>query len=59
MDEGISGEIALIWIFQDLTNDKSRLVQLMTRWHQQTITWANVDPDLRWYRVSLGHNDLT
>ena len=26
---------------------------------QQTITWANVDPDLSRYMASLGHNELS
>ena len=39
--------IALRWMPQDLTNEKSTLVQV-TVWcsRQQAITWANVDPNL-------------
>ena len=43
----------------DLTDDKSTMVQVMVgAVRQQPITWANVDPDLCRYMVSLGHNEL-
>ena len=44
---------------QDLSDDKSALVQVMA-WYrrQQAITWANVDPDLCHHMVSLGPNEL-
>ena len=43
----------------DFTNDKSTLVQVMAgAVRQQSITWANVDPDLCRHMVSLGQNEL-
>ena len=55
----ISWKIALRWMPLDLI-DKSTLVQV-TAWcvWQQAITWANVNPDLCRYMVSLGHNVLS
>ena len=45
---------------QDLTDDKSTLVQVMAWCHrQQAITWASVDPDLWHHMTSLGHTELT
>ena len=54
----ISGEIALKWMSQELTDDVWTLVQ---EWlgvvRQQAITWANVDPDLCHHTASPGHNE--
>ena len=50
---------ALTRMSQDLTNDKSTLVEVMACCH---ITWANVDPYLCRYMASfffLGHGELT
>ena len=51
--------ITLILMSLDFTNDQSTLVQVMA-WCRQatTITWANVDPDICRYMVSLGYNEL-
>ena len=46
----------LRWMVQDLTDDKSTLVQHW--WRHQAITWANVDPDLCCCMASLSHNEL-
>ena len=41
------------------TDDKSILVQLILgAIRHETITWANVDPDLCCNMESLGHNEL-
>ena len=44
---------------QDLTDDKSTLVQVMA-WcrRQQAITWTSVDQDLQRHMASLGPNEL-
>ena len=43
-----------------LTDDKLTLVQVrLGAVRQQTITWANVRPDLCRHMASLGHNELT
>ena len=59
---GISYEIALRSMPQDLTDDKPTLVQVMAWCHmgnkQQTATWANVDPDLCRQMASLSLNEL-
>ena len=56
---GISCKIALIWMWLDFTDDQSTLVQVMAgAVRHQTITWANVDPDLCRHMASLGHNEL-
>ena len=56
----VSHEIALRWMPQDLTDDKSALVQVMAWCRQaQAITWANVDPDLCRQMASLGLNEFT
>ena len=42
-------EITLMWMTQNLANEKSTMVPVMAcQWavKQQTITWANVDPEL-------------
>ena len=48
-DWGFSFEIALRKVSLDFADDKSTLVQVI-QWfgaiRKQTITWANVDPDL-------------
>ena len=50
---------ALWWMPQDLTDDKSTLVQVMLgSVRQQAITWASVDPDFCCHIASLGHNEL-
>ena len=56
----ISSEIGHRWMLQDLTDNKSTLVQVMT-WavRQQAITGANIDPNLWGHEESLGHNELT
>ena len=41
-------------MFQNLTNQKPTLGAA----RHQAITWANVDPDLCCYMVSLDHNEL-
>ena len=52
---GISREFTLKWLPQDLSDDKSTLVQVMGgAIRQQAITWANVDPDLCRHMASLG-----
>ena len=54
-------EIALRWTVQDLSHDKSALIQVMAMFfavRPQTITWANVDQDHCHDIVSLGHNEL-
>ena len=45
---------------QDLTDDKSTLVQVMAcgAVRQQAITWANIDRDLCRQMLSLGLNEL-
>ena len=46
---------------QDLTDDKSTLVQVMAcigAVRQQAITWASVDPDRCRHMASLGPNEL-
>ena len=48
--DGISFEIAMRWMPQDLTDGKSTLVQV--------ITLADVDPNLCHTMISLGHNEL-
>ena len=65
IQNSISGtccEIALRQIPQYLTNEKSTVVQVMA-WYchdrQQAISWANADPDLCNYMMSLEHNVLT
>ena len=50
---GIRCEIALRWMPQNGTNEKSTLVQVMAWCHHKNITWANVDPDLCRHIVSL------
>ena len=47
---------ALTRMSQDLTNDKSTLVEVMACCH---IIWANVDPYLCRYMASLGHGEST
>ena len=44
-----------------LSSNKPTLVQVMATGNnkQQVNTWANVDPDLYYHMVSLGHNELT
>ena len=42
---------------QDLTDDKSTLVQVMA-WCRQAIAWTSVDQDLQCHMVSLGPNEL-
>ena len=46
---------------QDLTDDKSTLVQVMA-WldalRQQAITWTSVDKDLQRHMASLSPNEL-
>ena len=54
---GISCEIALKWLSQDRTDDKSPLVQVMAT-KQQAITWAHIGPDLCCHMASLGHKKL-
>ena len=53
-------DIGLRWMSQNITDDKSTLVQVKA-WatSQQAITWANVDPDLGCRLASLGHSVLT
>ena len=51
-----SCEIALRWMPQDFTDDKSTLGQVMA-W-QQAIIWANVDPDVYRHMGLLSHNEL-
>ena len=50
---------ALWWMPQDLTDDKSILVQVMAwcrqAWRHQAITWANVDSVPSRLVASLGH----
>ena len=55
----LSYDYVLRWMPQDLTDDKSTLVQVMA-WcrTQQSITWTSVDQDLQWCMVSLGPNKL-
>ena len=43
---------------QDLTDDKSTLVQVMVYCRQQAITWTSVDQDLQRHMASLGPNEL-
>ena len=44
-------------MLKDLTNDKSRLIQVMA-WWCQAITWITVDK-IQWHYVSSqGHNEL-
>ena len=54
---GYSCEIALRWMWVDLTDDKSTLIQVDVR--QQVITWANVDTDRCEHTASISHNELT
>ena len=42
---------------QYLTNEKLTSVQVMA-WCRQVITWAEADPDLYPYMMSLGNNEL-
>ena len=57
---GISYEIALSWMPQDLTDDKSTLVQVMAWCRQATSHYLNsVDQDIQRHMASLGHNVLT
>ena len=52
-------EIALSWMPQNLTNEKSTLVrEWLGAVTQQAITLANVDPDLCRHMASLSHNEL-
>ena len=46
----------VIWMPQNITHEKSTYVQTMA-WCRQA-TWANINPDLCCYMVSLGHNEL-
>ena len=50
----------LRWMPQDLTDDKSTLVQVMAWCHQTTshYTWISVDQDLQCHMASLGPNEL-
>ena len=55
---GTHCEIALMWMPQQLINEKSTLVQIMAWCHQATShCQANVDPDLCRQMASLGHNE--
>ena len=54
---GISCEIVLTWMPQDLTDSKSILVQVMA-WCHQAITWASVDSVLCPHMAALGLNVL-
>ena len=45
-------EIALRLMLQNTSDDKSTLVQVMA-WYHQSITWANVDPDLYHHMESI------
>ena len=50
----------LRWIPQDLTDDKSTLVQVrLGAVRQQAITWTSVDQDLQGHMASLGPNELS
>ena len=50
-------EIALMWMSQNLTDEKSTLARIMAGVaRQQANTRANVDPDLCRQTASLGHN---
>ena len=51
---GTCCEIALSWMPQNLTNEKSTLVQVMALCHQ-----ANLDPNFCHHMVLLGHNELS
>ena len=55
-----SNDNALWWMPQDLTDDKSTLVQVMA-WCRQATShyWANVDSVPCRLMVLLGHNELT
>ena len=51
--------IAIRWILEDLTDDKSTLDQVMIgAVRQQAIIWANVDPDLCRQMAPLGLSEL-
>ena len=43
-----------MWMTKSL-ND----LKLVVAWRRLGITWANIDPDLRRYLASLGHNEFT
>ena len=51
-----SNDNVLRWMPQNLTDDKSTLVQVMA-W-QQAITWTSVDQDLQRHMALLGPNEL-
>ena len=55
-----SCEIPLSWMPKNTFDDKSTLIQVKS-WYrrQQSITWANVDPDMCHRIASLDCNDLT
>ena len=54
---GFPYEIMLRWILSDLSHDKSTWFrQWFGAVKQQAITWANVDPELYYHKVSPGHN---
>ena len=54
-----SHDNALWWMPQDLSDDKSTLVQVMAcDIRQQAITWANVDSVPCCLMALLGHNEL-
>ena len=48
-----------MWMPQDLTDNKSKLVQVMALWRQAAvISWTNVDQILCPHMASLGPNEL-
>ena len=55
---GNSCETGLQWVPQNPIDDEATLVQVMALYRQATSHYWNVDPDLRLYMASLGHNEL-
>ena len=56
---GICCEIAFWLIPENLTDEKSTLVQVMDWCHgQQAITITNIEPDIYHHLVSLTHREL-
>ena len=50
--------VAPMRMWENLTNEKSTLIQIMAWCHEATITWANTDPDLCCDMATLSHNEL-
>ena len=50
--------VAPMRMWENLTNEKSTLIQIMAWCHEATITWVNTDPDLCCDMATLSHNEL-